>query len=680
MKSLTRFPALKLLVGVSGGCLAALFAPTAALWVWSAVTVAAVVWAVLHRLLWPIYWCAIIGCGLWIGYQARGTGMGTPRSWSTEMPAVLTGTVQRVLSSDSLAVRCIVRGVLDAQALPAQHSVGVVLTIAKPHRKRVFLVPGNRIYAEVRTRVPRVGTLPGEWNERMYYSSIDVQWLAIATGNNVALVERSSAFSALPQRIAGAIGQRIQQLFPSESEGIARALLIGDKSGIRSVQKQAFSLAGTAHVLAVSGLHVGVIAVALLVLLGRMRQPWLRFAVFGVALCCYALLTGLQPSMVRATTMAILLLMLQLLQREGHLFNILCAAVVCMLFVQPYLLFSLGFYLSVASLAGIALLYPIVERFWFRFLPVHRAGVRFVATSLSVSLSASAVVAPLVAVFFSVYSLIAPVVNIAVVPLMSLGMVYTLCAVLCSAVSEPVAMAFVAIADALFRIAENITLFAASLPYAAVQGSSAVWVAVAASVATLYVCTAQRMRTALFRTAASVAIAALAGAVFRSEETPSIVVIPRSHVVAAVIPVAQKHRVLVLQDRKPGLYPIGDRGLERYLLALGDTLTVVATGPAALYCASRLGSTPVRAVLAPSLHYKVPKVWHALDSLEKRNVRVVNARQYVQICSSMVFYEAGKERVEWDVWRNVLTITRGRDRRELSLPQLSRVEHIALQR
>lgn len=657
-----------------------LLMPSIAWWLGGIACLVAAVWYWVRRTITPVYWCAVLCCGLWIGYQAQSTGVGAPRSWSTDMPAVLTGTVQRIIREDSVSVRCIVRGTLDAQALPAYRDVGMVLTIVQPNAKREVLAVGNRIYAQVRARVPQLGTLPGEWNERMYYSSLDVQWLAIATGKHVALLQRGTPISTLPQRLAGAVGKRVQELFPHETEGIARALLIGDKSGMSTERRQVFSLAGTAHVLAVSGLHVGVVAVVLLVVFGRIRPAWLRFVVFALVLCSYALVTGLQPSMIRATTMAILLLLLHLLQREGHLFNVLCAAVVCMLLMQPYVLYSVGFYLSVASLVGIALLYPIVEGFWLRIFSARNAVSRFLATSLAVSLSASAVVAPLVAMFFGVYSLIAPLANIAVVPLMSLGMVYSLCAVLSSLVSGSVAMLFVASADMLFRVAEALTAFAASLPFAAVQGKAAVWLALAASAATLYVCCAHRIRLAAFRAVVALVLVVLTAMLTHSDGTKKLVLIPRGQVAVALIPAEPKHSVVVLQDRKPGLYPRGDRGLERWLADVGDTLTVVASGPAALYCASQFRTVPLRAVIVPSLRYKTPKFWRALDSLEKRGIRVVNAQQYVHLCTSMVFYETGKERVEWDVWRNVLTCVHQRNKREISLPQLSRFEDIALER
>lgn len=677
MTPLTRFPAFKILLGLCAGLIPAFLLPVAAWYLVPASLAIGAVWWYARRTLHVLFWAAAFSCGVWVGGQAAATGIGTPRPVEMEMKGLVTGRVERVLKRDSLYTRCLVRGSVDAQALPVQRPVGIVLTVFGPVASVEKIVrPGNRIYAAARVRLPRPAMLPGEMNERLYYSSLDVQWLAAAPAARTALLDRSASAEAVLHAVRTGIADDVRRLFPEDTQGMALALVTGDRTALDAETRRTFSLAGTAHVLAVSGLHVGVIALALLVLLARLRLPWLRFTVYITLLGMYTLLSGAQPSIVRATIMAVLLFGASLRQREAHLFNVLCLAVVLMIVLRPQDLFSVGFYLSVASLAGIALAFAPLEKFLHRFIPANRAWKRFVVSSLAVSLSASLVVGPLVAWFFSLYSVVSPLANLVVVPLMSLGMVYTFCAVLAAQVFEPLGGLFALSADALFRCAGRLTAVAASLPGAAVRGEMALWAALGASAATLYIGTARAGRRALFRTAVSAVVLLLLFVLLR-DAPAAVEVIPRRQMTAVVLPAGTGRRLVLLQDRRPGLYPAGDYGLERYFSAMEDTLTIFASGPASLFAAGRTDAR-VENVVAASLRFKNPKMWPALDSLHARGVRLVDARQFLQPGHVLVLRGNGGWAAVWNAWDNTLTLPTAAGGRVLHLPVLTEYEIIAL--
>lgn len=676
MTPLSRFPALKLLLGLWAGISLAFIFSGTALYATVAALLAGLGGWYFRRTVWPLFWTAALACGVWVGMQATFLAIGTPEASVPEMKGIVTGQIEQVLKRDSLATRCLVRGMVDAQALPAQRSVGVVLTVfGAEDSLRGILQPGNRIYAAARLRLPRSAMLPGEMNERLYYSSLDVQWLASAPAPRIALLEKVTSSQTVIENVRSGIADDVQRLFPQDTRGLALALVTGDRTGIDAETRRSFSLAGTAHILSVSGLHVGVIALVLLILLARLRLPWLRFGLYITLLAMYMLLSGAQPSIVRATVMAILVFFASLHQREAHLFNVLCLAVFIMIVVTPQDIFSIGFYLSVASLAGIALVYEPIEAFFHRFIPANRAWQRSVIASLAVSLSASVIVGPLVAWFFSLYSVISPLANLVVVPVTSLGMIYTFCAVLAAQVFEPVGMLFAFSADALFRCAGWATAFAASLPGAAVHGEMALWVSLGMSAATVYVCTARSGRLVGFRVGISAVVMVLAGALLYTTSLP-VEIIPRRQVAAVVLPAGPGRRLVMLQDRKPGLYPLGDYGLERYFSAMEDTLTFVTAGPASLFTASRINARNVHAVVTTSLRFKTPKMWPALDTLAKRGVRLVNAQQFLFLARTPALRDSRGRPVVWDVWNNTLVLPGANGGRVLCLPVLTNYETI----
>lgn len=134
------------------------------------------------------------------------------------------------------------------------------------------------------------------------------------------------------------------------------ALVFGNKSFLQNDTKQEFSTAGAMHILAVSGLHVGIIAVILLQLLRLLpsrKNLWFTsiFCILGI--WGYACITGLSPSVTRAACMFSLLSIAQILNRKTSTYNTLAAAACIMVIIEPRVLFEIGFQLSYAAVIGI---------------------------------------------------------------------------------------------------------------------------------------------------------------------------------------------------------------------------------------------------------------------------------------------------------------------------------------
>lgn len=145
-----------------------------------------------------------------------------------------------------------------------------------------------------------------------------------------------------------------------EAFGVAAALLLGYDESLPVQLRQRYVAAGAMHVLCVSGMHVGVVyllASALLGLLGKGKRMFrMRKRILLGLVWCYALLTGLSPSVLRATMMISFLLLGSLLRRKGNTLNSIAASAFVLLVIRPDNLFSIGFQLSYAAVLGIVLL------------------------------------------------------------------------------------------------------------------------------------------------------------------------------------------------------------------------------------------------------------------------------------------------------------------------------------
>ncbi len=212
--------------------------------------------------------------------------------------------------------------------------------------------------------------------------------------------------------------EKIDGLFPENTSFFAKALLLGDRSGVDYATNTAFKLSGISHIIAVSGLHVSILFGLLYTL--SFRRRWL-VALIGIpGLLLFAAMVGFTPSVTRACIMQILMLLAMLAKREYDPPTALSFAVLVMLAVNPMTVTSISFQLSVGCMTGI-FLFSGRMREWMekhRWLPkgkdrrVLSRMRRGILLSASVSISASIITAPLVAVYFGTVSLVSILTNL----------------------------------------------------------------------------------------------------------------------------------------------------------------------------------------------------------------------------------------------------------------------------
>lgn len=200
--------------------------------------------------------------------------------------------------------------------------------------------------------------------------------------------------------------------------------LLGDSSNLGRDIRKSFSSTGLSHILAVSGLHVGIIFLLLSIILYPLRQyRKTRYVIIMVTLVIYAFITGLSPSVIRATIMALFLLVSAMLYRRNTSLNALFGSAVFILMFNPLDLFNAGFQLSYLSVLAILLMSDKMNPF-----PPHKRILYKVGTILSVSLAATAGTCALSVYYFKIFPVSFLITNAVVVPvlplILGLGIVY----------------------------------------------------------------------------------------------------------------------------------------------------------------------------------------------------------------------------------------------------------------
>lgn len=205
---------------------------------------------------------------------------------------------------------------------------------------------------------------------------------------------------------------------------VAAALMIGYDDRLDPEQRREFSGAGAMHVLCVSGLHVGIVflmADKLFFFLGRRKKgKVLKPMMIILVIWLYALITGLAPSVMRASLMFSLVTVGNALNRKSHIYNTLATSAFILLIINPAILFEVGFQLSYAAVIGIVTFQPYFKKIW-----VPPSGMlKYFWDILLVSLAAQLATGPLSVMYFHQFPNYFLLTNLLVIPFAGI-LIYT---------------------------------------------------------------------------------------------------------------------------------------------------------------------------------------------------------------------------------------------------------------
>lgn len=211
---------------------------------------------------------------------------------------------------------------------------------------------------------------------------------------------------------------------------VLAAMTLGDKSALTKELRETYSKTGASHILALSGLHLGMIYLLLFRLtLGRKRF-WVSQVIIILCIWAFAFLTGLSTSVVRSATMISIYALFSVGGRQRSPVNILCFTAILMLLVNPDALFDIGFQLSFSAVFAILLLMPLFESFFPENYFEGRPFQRYIYNMVGLSVAAQIGVAPLIAYHFGRFSVYFLLTNFIVIPAATVILYGALCVVL----------------------------------------------------------------------------------------------------------------------------------------------------------------------------------------------------------------------------------------------------------
>ncbi len=240
--------------------------------------------------------------------------------------------------------------------------------------------------------------------------------------------EKISPFSNFIYSIREKVLNILRTNIQSKKElGLAEALLIGYKDDLEQSLVQSYTNTGVVHIIAISGLHLGLIywllSMALKPLQKRKKIRWLRPVLIITGLWLFSLLAGAQPSILRSALMFTCIVVGDSLARKPSIFNTMAVSAFILLCINPYFLWDVGFQLSYAAVLSIIIfMRPVYNWFYIKNKPLD-----FIWKLNAVTIAAQVLTVPLSIFHFHQFPNLFLLTNFLAVPLSSailLGMIF----------------------------------------------------------------------------------------------------------------------------------------------------------------------------------------------------------------------------------------------------------------
>ncbi|MBL6963905.1 MAG: ComEC/Rec2 family competence protein [Bacteroidetes bacterium] len=313
-------------------------------------------------------------------------------------------------------------------------SMGKLLTYIRKDSTAERIKFGDILVCQNKSTLVDEPKNPGQFNFKHYLSNKQIYQQAFLDSSNWNYTGDNKGFKVLS--FIYDLRVQIVQLLETNIKGkdgssIATALLVGYKAELSDELKKSFASTGAMHVLAVSGLHVGIIFIVFNFLfkglLKKRRWKWLYLVLNLVLLWTYAVITGLSPSVLRACSMFSFVIIGKHWRRLPNIYSSLITSALFILIINPYLVTQVGFQLSYAAVFGIVFFQP---RFYSIISMKKLWLTDKIWVLITVSLAAQLTTFPLAIHYFSMFPVYFMLSNLLVIPAASiiiyLGFAYLL--------------------------------------------------------------------------------------------------------------------------------------------------------------------------------------------------------------------------------------------------------------
>jgi len=311
----------------------------------------------------------------------------------------------------------------EIQEINNHYSTGKIILSIKKNSVSAPLIIGNHIYTSQKIKTIPQPLNPYIFNYKIYLKKKNITHQIIIKNSLEYLKLKTTEFSfaGLAAKLGNKINKKLSAYHIKPDEmSVINALLLGQRQNISTDLLHNYARAGALHILAISGLHIGI----LLVLLSFLFKPIERFKngknlkliVLILILWTYAFIAGMSASVVRAVTMFTAVAIGLSLHKATNIYNTLFTSMFVLLLFNPYYIFDVGFQLSYSAVFAIAWIQPLFDKLWHPKFKI----VSYFWKLTTVSIAAQLGILPLILYYFHQFPGLFIISNLVIIPVLGL--------------------------------------------------------------------------------------------------------------------------------------------------------------------------------------------------------------------------------------------------------------------
>lgn len=278
---------------------------------------------------------------------------------------------------------------------------------------------GWRVDFSAKLNLPSRNTNPKLFNYREYLLSKGIHTIGSVKDYNIKSIERTSSPKyTFKKNIKNRVDTLYDKYLNTKNSSIIKSMLLGDSTYLEEGDLKNYRDLGLAHILAISGLHIGIISGFLLFLLSNLAiKRRINISITLMFIWIYGFIVGFPPSILRANTMLSILLYSQMFHEPYDIINSLFFVMFILLVFNPYSILSIGFILSFVATFSIIILTPKIKDV---FYPYESKLVDTVSSILGVQIG----LYPVLAYYFNSIPILGIFGNLFIIPILSLAIIF----------------------------------------------------------------------------------------------------------------------------------------------------------------------------------------------------------------------------------------------------------------
>lgn len=340
---------------------------------------------------------------------------------------------------------------------------GKLLLYFSKEEKNTTLKSGDYLLLQKPLQLINDPINPAAFNYAAYLARKNIYHRLFLKANEYKLIDSSK--EGLTEYTVNLILSILRKNIPGkQQQAIGEALLIGYTFDLEDELVDAYSKTGVIHVIAISGMHLGLVYGILLWLTSFFRKvrllQWIRPVLILIALWAFSILVGAGASILRAAVIFSFMLITEWLQRKHNPYNSLAASMFCLLCFNPFYLWDIGFQLSYTAVAGIIVFAKPVYHYWY----IPYKPIRYCWQLMVVTCSAQVFTIPVVLYHFHQFPNLFLITNLVIVPLSGIAL-YGLILLLFLSPFHLVASMLGTVLDKTLAFMNQLIFYAGQLPF-----------------------------------------------------------------------------------------------------------------------------------------------------------------------------------------------------------------------